>query len=390
MREQRKQKGVFEKDKGSGVWWIRYADATGKIRYEKGGTRSMASDLYHKRKNEALQGRKLPERIRRRIILFSELADDRLRYLETHNDRGAIEELRTDRYRIKQLKEELGTRPAELPINELRDWFAEQEWGPATYNRCKTVLSAIYRLGMENGKVTVNPARLLKHQTADDERVRFLSPTEEQNLRAAIRADCPEHEPELDIAMHTGLRRSEQYRRISWQDVDFERRDLYVTRSKAARARGRHIELNETALRAFQELYRRTAGNDPIFEHIKKGEKGKSLLGARHWFEDAIKKAEFEDFTWRDLRHTFASRLAMMDVPLRHIADLMGHATIQMTMRYAHLAPSYKLNAVRKLDTFGAGQVVSMPNPTESKTETSKNSRFHNSFKPMKIKAMGR
>jgi len=67
-----------------------------------------------------LQNRKLPERLRARKILFSELADDALRYLETHNDRGGIEELRTDPCRIERLKEQFGARPAELPIEELR------------------------------------------------------------------------------------------------------------------------------------------------------------------------------------------------------------------------------------------------------------------------------
>jgi integrase len=370
--ERTRKKGVFEKIPGSGTWHIRYADATGKIRYEKGGTSSMAEALYHKRKTEVLQGRKLPERLRARKILFSELADDALRYLETHNDRGAIEELRTDPCRIKRLKEQFGNQPAELPIEVLREWFAAQGFAPATYNRYKTVLSAIYRLGIENQKVAVNPARLLKHQHADDERVRYLTPAEEKDLRAVIRTDCPEHETELDVALHTGMRRSEQYRRISWRDVDFKRRDLFVPRSKAAR-RGRHIELNDTALAAFRQLYRRTGGKDPIFANQRNGE---PVLGPRHWFDDTIKKAGIDDFTWHDTRHTFASRLAMMDVPLRHIADLLGHATIQMTMKYAHLAPSYKLNAVGKLDAFEVGQVVSMPRPTESKTEPEENGRL--------------
>jgi integrase len=384
-RDTAKHKGLFEKVPGSGVWFIRYADATGRIRREKVGTWSNANDLYHKRKNEVLQGRKLPEKLRARKILFAELADDRLRYLEAHNEAGAIPELRTDAVRINRLKEEFGAWPAELPIEKLREWFAGQDWAPGTFNRYKTVLSAIYRLGIENERVSVNPARLLKHASEGDGRVRFLSKVEEENLRAAIRAECPQHEVELDIALHTGMRRSEQYRRISWREVDFERRDLYVPRSK--KVRSRHIELNDTALSAFRELYRRTDGKDPIFANQRNGE---PVLGPRHWFEDAVKKAELEDFTWHDLRHTFGSRLAMAGVPLRHIADLMGHATIQMTMKYAHLAPSYKLDAVRKLDSFGTSGVVSRLKPTDTKTGTEENGQFLGSGKSLKASALGR
>src|SRR5579875_1419359 len=83
MRETAKQakrhvRGIFEKVKGSGIWWIRYCDASGKLRREKAGTKGMAITLYRKRKMEALEGRKLPERLRRRPVLFEELIEDAL------------------------------------------------------------------------------------------------------------------------------------------------------------------------------------------------------------------------------------------------------------------------------------------------------------------------
>lgn len=59
-----KQRGVFERRKSSGIWWIRYVDAVGRLRREKAGTKSTANNLYRKRKQEALEGRKLPEKLR--------------------------------------------------------------------------------------------------------------------------------------------------------------------------------------------------------------------------------------------------------------------------------------------------------------------------------------
>ena len=56
-----------------------------------------------------------------------------------------------------------------------------------------------------------------------------------------------------------------------------------------------------------------------------------------------------KNFHWHDLRHTFASRLAMAGVPIRTIADLMGHSEVQTTARYAHLAPGYLAEAVERL-----------------------------------------
>lgn len=75
-----KQRGVYEKVSGSEIWWIRYVDAEGRYRREKAGTKGMALDLYRKRKTEALQGKKLPERLRRRVVRFSELANDASKY----------------------------------------------------------------------------------------------------------------------------------------------------------------------------------------------------------------------------------------------------------------------------------------------------------------------
>ncbi len=68
---QRKQRGVFERAKGSGIWWTRYLGSDGRIHREKAGTWAAARDLYIKRKNEALQGKKLPEKLRRATSIGS-------------------------------------------------------------------------------------------------------------------------------------------------------------------------------------------------------------------------------------------------------------------------------------------------------------------------------
>lgn len=155
--------------------------------------------------------------------------------------------------------------------------------------------------------------------------------------------------PEFEIALNVGLRRKEQYQRIGWSGVDFLRRDLFVPPSKNGYSR--HISLNAAALVAFKELFARRGGEGPIFAAERGGDR---LLGARHWFEDAIAEAKVPEFTWHSLRHTFASRLVMAGVDLRTVAELMGHKKIQMTMRYAHLAPAHTRAAVDKLAAYNA------------------------------------
>jgi len=112
------------------------------------------------------------------------------------------------------------------------------------------------------------------------------------------------------------------------------------------------------------------------------------------WFEDAVKEAHITDFRWHDLRHTFASRLVMAGVDLRTVQELMGHKSIQMTCRYAHLAPTHQLAAVERLADFSDDQThvqnameagraveslaepVGIPSSPEGPTDTKTNTRL--------------
>ncbi len=97
---ERKQRGLFEKYRGSGVWWIRYADGTGHIRREKAGTKSVAQALYRKRKTEILEGKKLPENLRQANVAFEEIARDALEYSRTTK---VLEAYRIDRWHMETL-----------------------------------------------------------------------------------------------------------------------------------------------------------------------------------------------------------------------------------------------------------------------------------------------
>jgi integrase len=339
MRETRRQRGVFEKQPGSGVWWIRYAGADGRIRREKVGNRGAALKLYQKRKTQVLQGEKLPENFRAKSVLFSELAGSALEWSKMHKLSH-----HDDAIRMKRILEAFASWPAEsITSQDIERWFAEQHWKPATFNRYKALFSLVYRLGINSGRIKLNPARLVKTRTENNGRIRYLSTEEETRLRQEIAKHCPERLPEFDIAVHTGMRRSEQYG-LTWDCVDFEKRILTIPRSKHGGTR--YVFLNEVALAALQVLWRFSNGTGRVFSM---GYTSELSYGARGWFEKCVKEAKIESFTWHCLRHTFASNLVMRGVDIRTVQELLGHKTIQMTLRYAHLAPQHQLAAVQRL-----------------------------------------
>ena len=242
----------------------------------------------------------------------------------------------------------LGNRPADtITPQEIECWLSDQaqenKWKPATANRFKALLSLAFRLGMQNGKVGANPARLVRRRREDNTRIRFLSRDEEKRLRFAIEAKCSWHLVEFEVALHTGMRRKEQYG-LTWECIDFERRLITVSQSKNGEMR--HIPMNRAVMDALRGLYDASSHKGSVF--ISEDSKN-PLLGPRHWFEPAVASAIVQDFTWHCLRHTFASRLTMAGVDLRTVQQLMGHKTLQMTVRYAHLAPEHQLSAVERL-----------------------------------------
>ena len=337
-----KQRGVFERVPGSGIWWICYFDQFGKKRREKAGTKSIAIKLYGKRKQQVLEGKKLPEVFRKPSINFTQLADDALAYSK-RNKRS----YRTDVPRFARLKEWFGSHPAEeLTPKEMENTLArvaeKEEWAPSTFNHYRSLMSLSYRLGILNRKVTSNPARSVTHRREDNNRVRFLTVEEEKKLRKIIAAKWTSHMQEFDLAINTGLRKGSEYG-LTWDMVDFRGRMLNIPRTKNEEPI--HVPLNDAAVAALRVVRDRGDGRGRVFQSGKTGE---PLENARHWFDDAVTEAEIKNFRWHDLRHTFASRLRMKGAPLEDIADLLGHKSLTMTRRYAHLGPN-KLHAVVSL-----------------------------------------
>jgi site-specific recombinase XerD len=332
-RSAQRSTGVWEKVPGSGVWWIRYR-VDGKLKREKVGRKSDAVALYQQRKSDVRAGKKLPSNLRNAGIKFKEIADAILVYSASHH-----KDTKNIRIRLARISTEFGAREADkIRPEEIDAWLTAHCKTPATANRYRALFSLVFREALRNCKVTTNPARLVRQRHEENGVIRWLDEEEEKRLRRVICDDYPEHLPELEIALGTGMRLSEQFG-LAWSAVDLKRKEIRLSRTK--NYAGRTIPMNETVFNAFEQLWKATKDRSGrVF----------SIGNPRKWFASALKKAEVHQFRWHDCRHHFCSKLAMKGVNLKVIQSLAGHKTIAITARYAHLDDASLRAAVNLLD----------------------------------------
>lgn len=166
-------------------------------------------------------------------------------------------------------------------------------------------------------------------------RLRFLS--EDEAVR--LLAECPDHlHPIVLTALHTGMRRGEILG-LQWDQI--RNGHIYLTHTKTGE--GRQIPVSEALAGLFKGLRAKHGLRSP---HVFLGPKGKPIEAVRKSFAGACRRAGIEGFRFHDLRHTFASWLVMKGVDLKTVQELLGHKTLTMTLRYAHLSQAHKQRAV--------------------------------------------
>jgi site-specific recombinase XerD len=106
--------------------------------------------------------------------------------------------------------------------------------------------------------------------------------------------------------------------------------------------------MNDTVCQTLSAWQQQTRGDGEnlVFPSLS----GKQISSVHYLWKKLLMEAEISDFHWHDMRHDFASRLVMAGVDLNTVRELLGHADMKMTLRYAHLAPQMKQRAVNILD----------------------------------------
>jgi integrase len=265
----------------------------------------------------------------------------------------------------------------------LQSWRKRQLDGgksPITVNRDLADLKAMLAKAVELGLLAVHPlARLKPAKAEDNSRIRHLSPDEEKRLFTALdnreaesRAarirfnkwrrerkqeplpETPEGaftdhlKPLVLLALHTGLRRGELFS-AEWRDIDFLSNRLIVRAAAAKGAKPRHIPLNGIARDTLKQWQKQTRDMGLIFP----GAKGGRLDNIASSWRKLMTDAELQDFTFHDLRHTFATKTLAAGADIVTVSKLLGHASLKMTMRYVHITDGTMTAAVERLTAQG-------------------------------------
>lgn len=238
-----------------------------------------------------------------------------------------------------------------LPLRRFNTNFVEQlqtdniskGLKPTSNNKILSILKHMFTKAVEWDMVEseilrrIRKVKLLKDE---GKRLRYLSKEECQALIDA----CDEHlEPIVITSLNTGMRKSEILS-LKWENIDLA--NGFILLDKTKNGERREIPINDTLRYTLKKTLKRL--DTPYVFYDSKT--GKPYQDVKRSFAGACRRAKIKDFYFHDLRHTFASHLVMAGVDITTVKELLGHKTLTMTLRYAHLTPSHKVKTVNILD----------------------------------------
>lgn len=339
------QKGIYKR---GNIYWICYVGLDGTMHRESSGSRKLkdAQVLLTTRRNAVLEG-KTPEVKRIVNHTFREMAE---KYIEWMMVRHKSANLKL--YLIQQLVDAFGNLPLRrltpTIVSEHQTGYLTKGLKNSSINKKISLLKAMIAWSVENAMVEqdiLDKLKRVKMLKDDSKRLRYLTVDDSKALVAACE---PYFRPVIITALTTGMRKREILN-LRWDQVDLEHGFILLVETK--NGEGRQIPIVRE-LHKVLDSQPHLEGCPYVFPNTKtmmpfwSGDKP---------FANALNKTGITDFHFHDLRHTYASHLVMSGIDLTTVMHLMGHKSIKMTLRYAHLAPSHKLKAVTAIEDKFSG-----------------------------------
>jgi integrase len=333
-------KGIYKR---GNVYWIRYSGLDGRIVRESTGSDKFkkAESLLLERKQGIKEG-KMPEIKVIKNHTFKELCEEYRKWAERQRS------YKSKKSFITHLEDTFGAMPlrrfSTMMVEQFQTEELQKEKKPATINRFLATLKHMFTKAVEWDmleEASLKRIRKVKLLPENNRRLRYLSKDECQNL---INASDKHLKPIVITALNTGMRRGEILG-LKWDQVDLKHGFILLDVTKNGDRR--EIPINGSLRDTLQKTVVRRIDIPYVFHDPKTG---KVYQDVKRSFHSACKKAKINDFHFHDLRHTFASQLVMAGIDLTTVKELLGHKTLTMTLRYAHLAPGHKVRAVDVLD----------------------------------------
>ena len=329
-------------------WGISYIDPQGRqVRRMIAPFKETAQRILSKIETEIIEGRYLNVK-KDEKILFEDFSR---RYLEMYvrlENRGLKKQGSCVNNLVKHFQ---GMYLTKIDPVMIRQYLAQrlEQVKPSTVNRHLSMLKCMFNRAIDWGMFSgTNPTKGIKKIAENNSRCRWLSEEEQMVLLSHC---CGITKVIVMVALKTGMRWGEIVN-LKWRQapqsnyVDFENDTIVIHESLAKSKQPRYIPLSKVVKAALQTVPK-ISGNDYIFQNP---ETKKPFGTIRCSFKNALKKAQINDFTFHDLRHTFASQLVRSGVDLYVVQKLLGHATPKMTQRYAHLSSHQLKDAIAKID----------------------------------------
>ena len=299
-------------------------------------------------------------------ILLSDLCDKWLTHIQNPNNPERPKDQVNPPIRIDVIKEAFkGRVAAAIEPHEIKNWLTSFGRSPATLNRYKSTLSAVYSYGREQRLVKGNPCREVEHFKVQEKPVEWMSDKDEKKLRAVIqkwiketpehhamtRLELREHLNELTLGSQTGMRKGNQYS-LTWEDVDFEEKLITLPDTKGGKPH--RVAMTDDVFAALkdqeviQEQMRAIRGDGKV-RMVLDG-RVFTIRENREWFDKAKNQAGLHKLTWhKTSRHTAGSRLGLAGANQKLIQSVLGHATLAMSGRYTHLDKEYERNVMNEV-----------------------------------------
>jgi integrase len=325
--------------KAKGVWYLDYSFNGRRVRKKVGTSKKMAELALKEIELQIAKGEFLGV-IELKKVVFDKLCREYLVYSKANK---AKQSHRRDTTSINNLRKSFkGKLISEISAYDLEQYknIRKDEVEPATVNREISCIKHMFTKAIHWDYLRKNPLRSVKKFREPPGRVRYLK----ENEIAKLLYCCAEHiKPVVITALNTGMRKGEILN-LKWSDVDIVKRIITIRDSKNHESR--HIPINDELYTVLLKLPQ----NSNCDGHVFLGKHGEPIRSIQNAWERTVKNAGITDFRFHDLRHTFASHLAMRGVDIRVLQELLGQKTIAMTVRYSHLSNKVLRKAVDKLN----------------------------------------